>query len=223
MGEPIRLMPGEVPRKSNTCLIGCVVSVVAGVVVIVVLALLAAFFLGKVRDSLTSEAPEPIPQVEFSQEESQELQQRAAAFQEALKNPAAPAQTLDLSAHDINVLLRTNPSVSAFSNSVYVDIADDTLSALVSMPLDMIPGMTGRYLNGTATLDIDVVNDRLVVSVQRFMMHGKEFPVQMLSQLEGELNNNVNQSPEVRALAQRIQDIQVQDGRVRVTLKGGQQ
>lgn len=67
------------------------------------------------------------------------------------------------------------------------------------------------------------MNDRLVVSVQRFMMHGKEFPVQMLSQLEGELNNNVNQSPEVRALAQRIQDIQVQDGRVRVTLKGGQQ
>lgn len=223
MSQPVRVMPGDAPRSGgNSCLIGCLVTTVVGVVLAVVLVAVAFYAVGQLRDKLTSTTPVPLPATEYAPEEAERVRQQMAAFEAALKSETPVPAQIELTAHELNVLLQTDPRFSLLADKIYLDINDATLSARVSVPLDQFPGMQGRWLNGAAALDVDVVNNRFVVSIEQFTVQGATFPGQALSQFEGELNNGLNQDPDVRALAERIQDISVQDGRVRITLEGGQ-
>ncbi|MBI3117237.1 MAG: hypothetical protein HYZ00_01025 [Candidatus Hydrogenedentes bacterium] len=218
-GEPVRVLPGEKPRKSNTCLVGCI-----GVVLVIMVFTFVAVFVGvyafsQLREAFTSDAPAPVPQVQYTDQQAQEVQQRLQQFENALD--AGAGATLELTPQDLNILLRSDPRSEFLANSVYLDIVDNALTAEVSMPLDMFPGMSGRYLNGSIGMDIDVVNDRLVVSLEKLTVRGREFPGQVLSQFEGELNKGLTEDAEVRKFAQKIESIAVENGQLRVTLKEG--
>jgi hypothetical protein len=224
MGEPVRVLPGEPVKRSggNTCLIGCIGSIIVVCVLVFILVLAVLYGVGQLRDRLTSETPEPLPEVVYTQEQAQQVQQRVRAFEAALETGSPTPMTLEMTAQELNVLLHTDPRFTEASGRLHLDIQEDNLIAQVSMPMDGVPGLDGRWLNGSAAVDLDVVNDRFVVSISAFNVHGLQFPREALSQVEGELNKNLNQDPEIRALAARIQDITVRDGRVFITLEGGQ-
>lgn len=223
MGEPIRMMPGEAPRRSsNTCLIGCIGSIVAACVLMFVGVLVAVYAFGQLRDQLTSDAPEPLPEVQFTPEHARRVQQQVQALEAALQGNTQGPAGIELTGYDLNVLLHSDPRFYQMADKLYLDIVEDTLSAQVSVPLSMFPGMEGRWLNGAAAVDLNVVHDQFVLSIRQFNVHGVQFPPQALGQFEAEINKNLNQDPEIRALAARIGDIAVEKGRIRITFKGGQ-
>lgn len=217
--EPIRVLPGEPAKRRGTCLIGCIGSVILVCVLLFAGVLAVIYGLGRLKDSFTSDQPVALPAVEFTPQQAAEVQQRVDAFKQAVEGRGTAA-VIELTAQDINVLLKSAPDAAMYADSIFVDIQDDALRAQVSLPLDFFPPMKGRYLNGSAKVDLDVLNDQFVLTVQEFGVHGVQFPVQVLAEIEGEFNSEINKSPEARQIAQKIESIAVENGRVRVTLKG---
>jgi len=221
-------MPGQEKRGVNACLVGCIGFIVIALAFTAVVIAGGYYLFGKTREAFTSPEPRELPAVEFTAAEAEAVLARAQAFEAALDDPDATAE-IELTARDINVLLRSDPRLDVLADSVHVAIPEDTLIAAVSIPLDMVPGLGGRYLNGEAELGLAVENGRFDLSIKRLMVVGGDGDTEdlhrplmgaYLVEMETALNEELNTNPEARALAERVEEISVQDGRVRIRLKG---
>jgi hypothetical protein len=151
------------PKQKGT---GCLGKGCMTLVIFIIL-LALAFFIGGyvgVRYVVTSTEPRPIPQIETSQTEQQEVKTRWEEFQSASDNPQlqvapqtsettaatpTPARNrIELTAADINQLIAANRNARG---KAFVFIENNILRAQISIPLDKV-GFRGRFLNGELQL-----------------------------------------------------------------------
>lgn len=227
--EVLRPLPGEASKsKGRPCLYGCLAMVAIGCLVGVVGAIAAyhygSAFLQKMVEEYTDAAPAEIPEVTLSDERMAELESRLSDFKGALDGNVE-MDTLVLSAEEINALIQRYPEFQRFGRWVYVTIEGETVKGKISVPLDTLKlpgwlGAKGRYLNGSGTFSVSVSGGTLYVFLESMTIKGKPAPEQFMAALRAQnLAEGPVEEPGVRAVLERIKDVVIENGRLKVTLK----
>lgn len=223
--------PPPIPRpetsRPNCLLIGCILTACVALVLIagvVMLAVKLKHSFEKLVENWTDTVPLELPEVMLSPEEAQALQQRVSAFREAINSNAETAP-LVLSSRDINFLLEHDPEWRLPQGRCYLTIEEEQIMGQVSLPLGALsevglPGIWGRYLNGEATFRVLLSGGILAVHVDALQVKGKPIPEQLMAALrDANLAEDFNTSPDGRALAAKIESIEVRDGHITITPK----
>lgn len=215
--------PLPYPQKNSSvlrgCLLGCLV-IFVGIGVLAVLAFAALYtIVSGAMEDFTTETPREIPSVSISEEQKEQLFGKVDMFANALEGKDAPLETLELTAEEINVLLREYPNPNSDFQWVHVEIVDDALRGEISMPLDEF-NLPGRFLNGSGELLVTMMDGQLEVVLNSLEVDGKSLPIQLLSMLRDfNLARDVNNDTSVRRSLERIDSIVVRDGKLVITPK----
>ena len=200
------------------CMIGCL-AVFAGLLVLCALVGFVAYnAFSRVLDEFTSPTPVEIPAVVMTEEQKELLFGKVDMFSHQIDGNG-PLETLELTADEINVLLRDYPGPGQNSQWVRVDIVDDILRAEVSLPLEQV-GLGDRYLNGAGELIASLNNGQLNVIINSFEVDGQPLPGQALAVMRNlNLAQNFTQDPSAKQALALIDTIEVRDGKLIITPK----
>jgi hypothetical protein len=208
-------------KKGRGCLFyGCLGGLVM-LLIIVIAGLIGLRYAKKMVTDFTDSAPTPIPAVKLTPAEIEQLRKRIEDFRQAVR-ASRPAEPLALSADEINALIATDSDLEPFKDKIYVTIEGEQLKGRLSVSMADIglPAFRGRYLNGAGTLKLAVHNGLLFLTAQTLEVKGKPVPEVYMQKVRMQnLAQNLNSDPRASAALDRIQDIQIKDGKVVIISK----
>jgi hypothetical protein len=178
---------------------------------------IVAFFIYQtytIGKTITSTTPTEIPVEKPSQEKAEELGQRLVSFQTAITEDK-PAE-LVLSAQDLNALIALDPD---FAGKVFFQIQEDQVFLKGAIPLNNVPGLEGRFLNGTIAMNISLKNQKLVITPTKLLLDNPDMPkfvqdIIMDSLKKQNLAEEAAKDPEFQKWLQNIKDIRVAEGKI---------
>ncbi|MBV9127073.1 MAG: hypothetical protein JO117_03200 [Verrucomicrobia bacterium] len=180
----------------------------------------------KIRDQLTTDHPVTVRTYPATDAEWAALEPRLRAFSRALNNQQRAA--LELSADDLNVLVAKSPDFAWLRGKVFFTIDGDILGMETSLPLGDVPTvgrfLQGRYFNGKASGeltihrgDIRVVPHTLEANGQRV---GPDAMKGYAGRINSELEESIRRNPKQQEELQKIETLDVSDGKVRIVSRG---
>ena len=170
------------------------------------------WFVSSTLAAYTSTEPMEIETVEYSEEDLAVLKARMDAFNDAMESGKVPEEDLILTAADINALIADNEDLRG---KVFVRIEDGEIEGDVSFPLDGVPGLNGRYFNGSATMDVSMDDGHLFVRAKDAEVNGEPVPEQFMRGMRDEnLAKKMNQDPEQRKFLRKFNDIRIDDDKL---------
>jgi hypothetical protein len=206
--------------------------------ILVVLAVLIGVYFGTRKainlavTTYTDTKPADLPKIQLSAQERKDLRDRFEKLSDSASH-GRPVEEMVLSADEFNALLLASPGLGKLQDQIYFQVETNNLKAQVSLPLDQfqiwrslgkkmsIPDLRGRYLNGTATLDTSVDNGELQIKVRDMTAKGKPLPSSFMANLQTQnLAEDANKNADARFLFQKIQKLEIRDGKVRIKFKG---
>jgi hypothetical protein len=222
---PPQASPPQAPQNKRGCLFyGCITLAVVvllagiGTWVAVRYAMKTA---GGLIDQYTSTNAIPIESVSISQSDLKSLQDRLTSFSEALEGRPG-SRELVLNAHEINALIQNAPEYAELKNKLFIMIEDDEIKGKLSMPLDNLGPLKlkGRYLNGIATLQVDLENGALDVKLKDVRVGDNQLPAPILSELKkANFSQEFQKDPEARRTIEKLESIKVKNGTVVIRAK----
>ena len=220
MEETFSPIPEErAPKKRGCFFYGCIASIVMLVLIGVGIFLVLRSVSGWIEKN-TEDAPRALPQNDATPEQQQAVKTRIEEFDAVVKaEPDKPVPPLILSADDVNALIAADPN---FKGKFYVTIPGNTVEADISLPLPSIPGLgtKGRYANGKAGIQIGFAAGSLIGHIVSLEIKGQKAPDQFVDALKGSnLFDNANRDPKTRPKLDRVEGIEVKDGKIIVKLK----
>ncbi|MBM4062998.1 MAG: hypothetical protein FJ265_18170 [Planctomycetes bacterium] len=226
-------LPAAVPEKQpKGCLFyGCITAVVLAIVAGIggYFAVRYAFdTLVEVLVPNTEPAPMPMPESALPEREYAELEQRVNAFGQALDATQA-APPLSLSAEEINALIDRHPAWDLLRGHVHVAIEGDRLLGDLSIPigdlLGQVPGLgelRGRFLNGSAEVEVRCVGDVLVVALQSLTVRGKPVDGRIMRELRKEnLAEMHGWTGRAARMRNNLANVRVEGGRLVIEARAG--
>ena len=205
--------PPPVQGKKRGCLFwGCLTSAIVAVLVAVVAAVIV-FRVKRVVENATSTQPAPIPAATPSPQAARDTQRKTEGFLTALKRNEAG--TFNFSADDINNLIATAPGLQDLRGRTFVAIANDRIVADASIPLDQVPGMQGRFLNGRFTLELQFRNGDLAIYARDIQVKGQPLPDLVKAKVETiNLAQELYKRPDAVQALKKIDFLEVRDGKL---------
>jgi hypothetical protein len=208
------------PQTSGSnkgCLWGCLIAggLIAGAFLCAGFGLY--FFLSGQIEKYSSATPVELPSVEYTEEEMQALQSRITTFREKLEAGDPPEDNLVLTADDINAMIQANKELRG---KAYVEIENDQVTGKVSIPLDGVPGGSGRFFNGSASFDVSMENGVLVVTVDQAEVKGEPVPEEFLAPVRQEnLAQELYKDPQNAKFMRQFESIRIEDNQIILTPK----
>jgi hypothetical protein len=208
------------PRKRGCFFYGCLTAIVLALVGALLVFFVYRFAKTKL-DALVTEytdtTPVQLEKVTLPPEQLSALQQRTAAFADALQKQTVPVELI-LSAEDINALINSDPAYKEVKDKLFVMIEGDRITGKVSIPFTDNVGplkLKGRYLNGTASLKVSLVNGHLNVVIDDLEVNGKQLPAPFLTEMRRHnFAQDVTNQPKAAEALEKFESIQVKDGKV---------
>ena len=220
MGEPQQIpIPPPQGKKSNCLLIGCV-SVALLFVVFIVGGVIASYFgLSRLAERYTETEPRQLPISEISEEAYEELSGKYDAFMTAAREEE-PA-SIGLTAEEINALVRNHPDFREARGNVYITIEDNVIGGEISWQFPQeFPVIGGRYLNGSATFQLEMVGGRPALYFESIEVAGENLPDEFLGQLRQEnLLQDAYRDPQRAQVLNRIESIELANGAMEISTK----
>jgi len=211
--------PTRKPRRGILhygCLAGLVLTLM-----VVLGGLFGLYYAKRMFNDFTDTKPAALPQVQMTQAEMDQLRQRIDMFRQEVRAGKATAPLI-LTADEINVLIATDPDLSALKGMLYVKLLGNQVEGQLSVPMEFV-GLTlfrGRYLNGTGAFTMALRNGRIRLNMLSFVVKGKPVPKVYMEQIRKQnLAEGINNQPRAAAALDRLQDIKVEDGRLIVVPK----
>ena len=203
-------------NDGNCLVVGCVGAAVVAALLAVAVGGITWYTLNRLIDQYTDDAPVDLPVVEMAQEELDALIVRVDEYRTALEEGEARG-ALELTQDDLNALIQYHDDLDFFRGKLYITLDDDRVGGELSIPLDdlPIPGMGGRYFNGSATFDIEIRNGRLAVYLESASIKGEPVPEEFMIQIRSEnFAAGLNTTPEGQELLENVDTLEVRDGRL---------
>jgi hypothetical protein len=204
------------PKTRRGCLFyGCLTGTVCLVAILLAL-LLGLHELKKMVALYTDPAPMALPAVQMAPEQIEQVQRRIDAFKDAVRT-GRTTPPLELNADEINALIASDPKLRQVKGKLYVTMQDSHLKGQISLPLPQLglPVFKNRYLNGTASFLVTLQNGNLSVSPDAILVKGKLLPWVYMNKLRSQnLAANVNEDPHASVALNRLQSIQIKDGKL---------
>lgn len=172
----------------------------------------------QLRNEYTDTTPLQVPVVTPSPQRARELAREYDTMKGAIKE--GKQETFVLSADDLNQMLAAVDDADPLRGRVLFAIEDDRLKATASVPLDMIPGFQGRFLNGNFDLDLRCENGVLEIYAHQVTVNGKPFPPALMSQLRSRnLAQELYKNPEAVDKLKNIESLKIENGKLVFTTK----
>jgi hypothetical protein len=208
------------PAKRHGCFFyGClslvVFGLIAGVLLVVAVAN-APKLLNRWATGYTETAPTQLERVTVSEAELRPIEQRVAAFQQALEQ-GQRAQELVLTDREINALIAGSKDLQMFRDKLFVVISNDTIRGQLSWPLeDFGPfKLKGRYLNGEVAFRINLEDGRLGVFLRDVKVKGQTLPGLLAGQVQDlNLAEEFQKDPRNAARIQKFDSIRIEDSKL---------
>jgi hypothetical protein len=206
--------PQQPKRRIWLWVLSSVLAVVGVILGILGFLVYQAYSLGK---TVTSEDPVSLPIASPSEVESQNLDQRFAVFQGAIATNQ-PAQLI-LTAMDLNAIVAQDPQMAG---KVYFQIEDDRLLAKGSVPLNDVPGLAGRFLNGTIHLKLNLQDGKLEIQPTQIDFANTDVPpfikqAVLDSIKQQNLAQGIESDPQLKEWLKNIKTVKIQSGQIIVT------
>jgi hypothetical protein len=200
--------------------------IISGLLLLVVC---LALFLGyqyarHMVEQFTDAKPMELPAIHMSTEELTRLRNRISDFSRAV-DQNKPVEPLVVTADEINALIATDPEGTQFKNHVYIMLEGGQVKAQMSIPADRFgfKPLRGRYLNAAGTLGVSFTNGVLRVSAEELSVKGKPLPENFMRPIRAEnFAREFNNDPKARVAMDKLEDIQVTQGKVVITPKKNQ-
>lgn len=207
------------PQKKHGCLFyGCLTVLIFALVGGLAVFFGARYVIKSLVTEYTEAGPLTLPPVDLTQTQQDVLKEKIDGFKAALDGKA-PVQPLVLSADEINALIAREPELKGRAQ---VAMEDNGIKATVSIPLDKLPlpGVKGRYLNGTAMLEAFINNGRLFVTAKSVAVKGRPLPEQFMAGLRGKnLAADATRDADTAAAIAKIESLEIKDGQAIITPK----
>ena len=140
------------------------------------------FFLKGQIAQYTSETPEKLPEVDYSEEERKAIQDRFLSFKTSLDEGKA-VEPLVMSADELNAMISDNKDLKG---RAFVRLDDGKASADLSFPTDALPMGKGRYFNGSISVKVFLENGVLIVTLDQAEVNGEAVPESYLTPMRGQ-------------------------------------
>jgi hypothetical protein len=210
MSEPV---PGK--PKRGCLFFGCLGGA-ACLVIILVAFLIGLYQLKRMLNFYTDAHPVPLPTVQISPAEFEQLRQRIETFQDAVRT-GRPTEPLSLTADEINAYIQNEPNLAKAKGKAYLTIEGNRLKSQVSLPLEEL-GLRlfrGRYLNGTGIFNVGLQKGNLVITPDVIVVKGKPLPGVYMDKIRSQnLAEGLNNNPRVSVALNHLQEIRVTDGKL---------
>ena len=211
------------PPKKSGCgcwLVGCLVIVLLLLILIAVSGFFAYRYSMEQIQKYTAETPVVLPEVVYTEDEMQRLNDRMESFKTDV-NVGQETAEIELSAEDINALISQSKDAKGI---VFVRTENDKLTCDVSIPLDGVPLANGRFLNGSATLDARMKDGKLFVGIEDVEVKGEKLPEVFVQSLQDQnLVESLDDNPDLEDLVDRVEDFRIENGKVYLKLRADMQ
>ncbi len=168
-------------------------------------------------EEYTTLEPYPISQLYTSGEDDQRVLDRLDIFTKALIE-GHYTDPLVLTSDDINILISQHPDLKFLAEKVYVDVVEDKIEGLVSLPLSEFfckGPMSKRYLNGSAVFSFGLMSGRLHVYIDNFDVNGKTISEPLMVSLRKKnLLEDFNTNEEFTSVINKLKSINVEGNKV---------
>lgn len=206
-------------ERGNCFLYGCVTIVVLAILGGLISFLVFRSFARQVREKYTEPTAAALPTADLPAADTQALIVRVDDYVKKLRAGEALG-TLVLTQNEVNALLQNHPDLKEdFGSIVYLTLGDDNVTGQMSIPLDWLPMMSGRYFNGSATFDVEVKNGRAEVYLSGATVKGEVVPEQYIVGVRSEnlATEWQNKHNDAHTLLEKIESVKVESGTVIIT------
>lgn len=202
---------------------GCLTGVVCA------LAILLAGLLGlqqfrSMLNNYTDTQPMPLPEVPVSPAVLDQLLRRVEDFRDDLRAGRTPPPLI-LSAPEVNALIANDPELKPLRGKFYVLLNSNQMRAQVSLPMEDLGliRFRGRYLNGTASLEIALHKGILFVFATDFTAKGRPVPAAYMNVIRRQnLAAQANENARASVALNLLQSIEIKNSQLVVTPKNNQ-
>ncbi len=175
-------------------------------------------YLNHLRNRLTSSEPMEVPVVEVSSSQKRKVEKVYQQVRQAMEQKRATEASLG--GEDLNALLALAPETRKASRRAALTLEGEVVRATLSLPLDSIEGMRGRYLNGEFTFRIKVSNGQVQLTLLEGQAKGRPIPQYIIDKLNErdpgrELGRRLGE-----ANLRRIESLVVEDNQVKIRTTG---
>lgn len=219
-------------RPPRGCMFyGCITAVVLALVLGVGGFFAVRHWMGKLVEVVlekTETAPMELPKSDMPPAEFAQLEGRVREFM-AAANARRQTEPLVLDSDDLNALIDRDPDWAPMRDRVHLTLVGDRIEAEISLPLgeflEGIPGtseLKGRYLNGTATLSVSLVDSVLDVMVHDAQVKGEDLPPEVMAGLSSRnLVEDFQGDADIQKLKNWIESIEVAGGKLTIGARAG--
>jgi hypothetical protein len=182
---------------------------------IVAVALLVGYWKSLITN-YTSTQPAPLPHRIASGEAIEDLKTRWGGFWQAVMDDRAEAP-FKLSADDLNAVLANIPQLQ---DRLLLSITNDRIMGQFSVPLDQAKQkeLRGRFINGTAHLNLVFEDGWLTAQALDLKANGKAIPAWLQKKAQKEnILKDLDKNAEVTAFLHKLHNVEVKDGFVILT------
>ncbi|SRR6266581_1982450 len=209
-------------KKRRGCLFyGCLTGFVF-LLLILLGGLLGTRYLKKMVTEFTEDKPTPMPAVQMSDAQIQQVRKRVDDFRDSVKG-GKPTKPLELTADEINALIATDQDLAPLKGKLYVlGIQGNQIKARVSARMEdvALPIFRNRYLNGDAVFTLLLKNGTIRLLAQDVTVKGRAVPEMYMQKIRTQnLANGLNSNPRVSVATDWIQSIEVKDGKLVIVPK----
>ncbi|MDG2221119.1 MAG: hypothetical protein P8L85_07055 [Rubripirellula sp.] len=202
---------------SKGCLYGCLAVIVGGLLLAVCAGVGTWWFVKGQIEKYTSAEPREIAKVEYSEEQMAELQARVDVLLKPAEDDEPLQGELVLTAEEINALITASDDMSG---KVFITIENDEITGDISIPLDGVPGASGRYFNGSAGLSVSMQNGKLFVSLVDAELKGEPLPAEFVDAMAAEnLAKNAYSDPDAKKVLDKLEDVRVDGDKLILSFK----
>jgi hypothetical protein len=204
---------------------GCLFYVLLAAAILVVMLALGAFFglryAHGLVNRLTDAQPATLPTVQLPETRMFQLHDKVDTFRDSVRD-GDPTPPLELSSDELNALIETDPAFAVVKNHLFVTITNSQLSAQISFRAEDLglPRLRGRYVNATGIFHVAIATNELQITAVSLSVRGEPIPRNIMREVAAEnLADKFNQDPKASAAIQKLQSIEVKDGKLIVTPK----
>jgi hypothetical protein len=223
MNNPELPIPPAAPRKKRRWWLYVLIALGSLLLLGVVAVVLFIGYAKSLVSTYTETKPRVFPKVQYDPQRWKALESEWTEFARAVQNRQNPPP-FKISADDLNQFFARITN-APFRDHVRFVITNNQLKAEFSAPLEQTrrPELKGRFVNGTATINIIFQEGWLTVNVGAVEANGKPAPGWLLKRLGREnLTKDMDRNRELVNLFGEIDSIQVKDGQIVITPFGSE-
>ncbi len=166
------------------------------------------------------------PSSPLAEEQREVLETRVDSFVDAVREGTVPSEpTLELNQDDLNALLEDAWSEGENEWRLTVTIVNGVVSSVMSFRIDpewaegIWRPFAGRFVNGTANLNLAIENGRLRIGISNLVVSGRNAPGWLTRRLQERLDALSLEDDGTREFFTNLEDLRVVGDRVVLTAR----